>query len=100
MTRFRPNIVISGIEAFGEDRCETLSAVTKAYRFTIRKPCQRCKTTTVDQQTGVISNPKEPLKTLTAMNPYPHLNGAYFGQNATLTIGEKQVIKIGDVLLR
>jgi hypothetical protein len=98
MTRFRPNIVIRGIEAFGEDRCVTLTASTQAYRFAIRKPCQRCKTTTVDQQTGVISNPKEPLKTLTAMNSYPHLTGAYFGQNATLTSGDKQVISVGDVL--
>jgi hypothetical protein len=98
MTRFRPNIVIRGIEAFGEDRCVTLTVSTQAYRFAIRKPCQRCKTTTVDQQTGVISNPKEPLKTLTAMNPYPHLTGAYFGQNATLTSGDKQVISVGDVL--
>lgn len=97
MTRFRPNIVLSGMAAFGEDRCATITAATQAYRFAIRKPCQRCKTTTVDQQTGVISNPKEPLKTLTAMNPYPHLNGAYFGQNTTLTFGDQQVIRVGDL---
>ena len=97
MTRFRPNIVLSGMAAFGEDRCATITAATQAYRFAIRKPCQRCKTTTVDQQTGVISNPKEPLKTLTAMTPYPHLNGAYFGQNTTLTFGDQQVIRVGDL---
>ena len=97
MTRFRPNIVLSGMAAFGEDRCATITAATQAYRFAIRKPCQRCKTTTVDQQTGVISNPKEPLKTLTAMNPYPHLNGAYFGQNTTLTFGDQQMISVGDL---
>jgi hypothetical protein len=97
MTRFRPNIVISGIEAFGEDRCATLTAATQAYRFAIRKPCQRCKITTVDPQTGVIADPKEPLKTLAAMNPFPHLTGAYFGQNTTLTFGDKQVITVGDL---
>jgi hypothetical protein len=98
MTRFRPNIVVEGIEAFGENQCETLTCVAQAYRFAIRKPCQRCKITTVDQQTGVIAAPKEPLKTLTAMNPYPHLTGAFFGQNATLSFGDKAEIRVGDTL--
>ena len=96
MARFRPNIVLSGMSAFGENDCKTLTATDASYRFTLRKPCQRCKTTTVDQRTGVIANPKEPLRTLTAMNPYPHLSGAYFGQNATLTLGHGVVIKVGD----
>lgn len=96
MARFRPNIVLSGMSAFGENDCKTFTAADASYRFTLRKPCQRCKTTTVDQHTGVIANPKEPLRTLTAMNPYPHLSGAYFGQNATLTLGHGAVIKVGD----
>ena len=96
MARFRPNIVLSGMSAFGENDCKTFTATDASYRFTLRKPCQRCKTTTVDQHTGVIANPKEPLRTLTAMNPYPHLSGAYFGQNATLTLGHGVVIKVGD----
>lgn len=96
MARFRPNIVLSGMSAFGENDCKTFTAADASYRFTLRKPCQRCKTTTVDQHTGVIANPKEPLRTLTAMNPYPHLSGAYFGQNATLTLGCGAVIKVGD----
>ena len=96
MARFRPNIVLSGMSAFGENDCKTFTAADASYRFTLRKPCQRCKTTTVDQHTGVIANPKEPLRTLTVMNPYPHLSGAYFGQNATLTLGCGAVIKVGD----
>jgi Uncharacterized Fe-S protein len=96
MARFRPNIVLSGMSAFGENDCKTFTAADASYRFTLRKPCQRCKTTTIDQRTGVIANPKEPLRTLTAMNPYPHLSGAYFGQNATLTLGHGTVIKVGD----
>ena len=96
MARFRPNIVLSGMSAFGENDCKTFTAADASYCFTLRKPCQRCKTTTVDQRTGVIANPKEPLRTLTVMNPYPHLSGAYFGQNATLTLGHGVVIKVGD----
>lgn len=98
MARFRPNIVLSGMDAFGENGCKTLTAIDADYRFTLRKPCQRCKTTTVDQRTGVIADPKEPLRTLTAMNPYPHLTGAYFGQNATLSAGQGLVIHVGDRL--
>ncbi len=100
MARFRPNIVLSGMEAFGENACKTLSAADSSYCFAIRKPCQRCKTTTVDQRTGMIANPKEPLRTLLAMNPYPHLTGAYFGQNVTLTTGNGVVVKVGDRLDR
>ncbi len=95
MARFRPNIVVSGMSAFGENACKTLTATDASYRFALRKPCQRCKTTTVDQRTGLIANPKEPLRTLTAMNPFPQA-GAYFGQNATLTTGNGVVIKVGE----
>lgn len=98
MERFRPNIVLSDISAWGENACKTLSASDGSYTLAIRKPCQRCKTTTVDQRSGMIANPKEPLRTLTAMNPYPQLSGAYFGQNATLTRGAGAVIKVGDRL--
>ncbi len=100
MARFRPNIVLSGMEAFGENDCKTLSAADASYRFAIRKPCQRCKTITVDQRTGVIVDLKEPLRTLLTMNPYPHLTGAYFGQNATLTTGNGVVINVGDQIER
>ena len=99
MTRFRPNIVISGVAAWGENACKTFTAADSSYRLTTRKPCQRCKVTTVDQQTGLIADPKEPLRTLVQMNPYPHSSGAYFGQNATLTMGQGAIIKVGDVFI-
>lgn len=99
MTRFRPNIVISDVDAWGENACKTLTAANSAYSFTTRKPCRRCKVTTVDQQTGLIADPKEPLRTLVTLNPYSHLSGAYFGQNATLSSGEGVTIRVGDVLI-
>ncbi|BBM06138.1 hypothetical protein HAALTHF_48550n [Vreelandella aquamarina] len=86
MNRFRPNIVVDCDEAWQEDGWATIES--GSYQLTLRKPCQRCKITTVDQQTGTIPTQAEPLKTLLALNTQPHLKGAHFGQNATLTAGK------------
>ncbi|XQU09475.1 MOSC N-terminal beta barrel domain-containing protein [Halomonas sp. LY9] len=94
MNRFRPNIVVACDNAWEEDRWTML--VADSYQLTLRKPCQRCKITTVDQQTGTIPTQAEPLKTLLALNTQPHLKGAHFGQNATLTAGDGSVIRVGD----
>lgn len=96
MNRFRPNIVIKGLDAFRENRIDELVSADGTYRLGLRKPCKRCKVTTVDQEDGIISDPKEPLRTLTLMNTVPGLQGAYFGQNATLLSEEGGVIRVGD----
>lgn len=96
MSRFRPNIVLSSLEPFEEDRIRHVVASNDQYQLTIRKPCQRCKVTTIDQETGLVADPKEPLRTLSKMNSYPDRKGAFFGQNATLTMGENSSIQIGD----
>jgi len=96
MDRFRPNIVLTGFDAFLENNMDELFSADGRYRLGIRKPCKRCKVTTVDQDSGTIAEPKEPLRTLTEMNTVPGLHGAYFGQNATLLSGENNTIKVGD----
>ena len=98
MSRFRPNIVLSGVEAFEEDRTKRLLSKSAAYELVLRKPCRRCKVVTVDQEHGLVDNPKEPLATLTMMNTYPDLSGAYFGQNATLSVGDGTSMSVGDEL--
>ena len=98
MNRFRPNIVIKGEQPFAENDFDTLYAQSGEYSFGIRKPCQRCKTTIVDQKTGIVENPKKPLSTLIRMNPFPDLKGAFFGQNATLLNGDGELISVGDQL--
>ena len=95
MDRFRPNIVLTGLDAFLENNMDELFSADGRFRLGIRKPCKRCKVTTVDQESGTIAEPKEPLRTLTQMNTVPGLHGAYFGQNATLLSGENNTIRVG-----
>ena len=98
MNRFRPNIVVESDEAWAEDRWATLSEQSGAFQLALRKPCKRCKITTIDQHTAAVPAPAEPLKTLIELNTQPSLKGAHFGQNATLLEGAGSVIRVGDRL--
>ncbi|WP_280553674.1 MOSC N-terminal beta barrel domain-containing protein [Halomonas sp. 25-S5] len=97
MARFRPSIVVDGDEPFAEDGWGELSLHEGAVRLGLRKPCQRCKITTVDQATGKIAVPGEPLRTLVEMSTRL-APGGYFGQNAILLAGEGQTITVGEAL--
>lgn len=61
MYRFRPNIVVSGSEAYAEDNWEGIKVGDSVFRST--KPCARCVMTTVEQSRGEFDG-KEPLKTM------------------------------------
>ena len=60
-------------------------------------PCKRCKITSIDQETGEIQNPKEPLATLTKLKFNEETYGAFFGQNAIL-LGSHSILRVGDLL--
>lgn len=98
MNRFRPNIVVESDEAWAEDHWATLTEQDGAFQLALRKPCKRCKITTIDQHTAAVPAPAEPLKTLIELNTQPTLKGAHFGQNATLVAGGGSVIRVGDRL--
>lgn len=90
MNRFRPNLVVSGSDAFAEDDWKKIKIGETV--FHVVKPCARCVMTTVDQKTGE-KDGKEPLKTLAK---YRNKNGkVMFGQNL---ISEKagSFIKVGE----
>ncbi|WP_040480075.1 MOSC domain-containing protein [Vreelandella boliviensis] len=99
MNRFRPNIVVKSDEAWAEDRWATLTEASGTFQLALRKPCKRCKITTIDQHTAAVPAPAEPLKTLIELNTQPNQKGAHFGQNATLLNGEGSVIRVGDRLV-
>lgn len=61
MNRFRPNIVVSGSEAYAEDNWGRIRVGDAVFRGT--KPCARCVMTTVDQTKGEFVG-KEPLSML------------------------------------
>ncbi|KAL0912300.1 hypothetical protein M5K25_018264 [Dendrobium thyrsiflorum] len=60
--RFRPNLVISGAEAYVEDNWETVH-IGKA-QFSSLGGCNRCQMINIDQESGEVQKSKEPLATL------------------------------------
>lgn len=97
MSRFRPNIVVETAAPLAEDGWRELAAADGRWRLGLRKPCQRCKITTVDQRSGVIAVAGEPLRTLVTMNSRL-APGGYFGQNAILLAGDGARLSVGDTV--
>ncbi|RZI43510.1 MOSC domain-containing protein [Herbaspirillum sp. HC18] len=93
MNRFRPNIVIGGIEAFEEDYVESFQAGSAKLKPV--KPCARCPMPSIDQSTGEFG--PNPLDILQTYRANPKLDGAItFGMNAILLEGEGQVVRVGQ----
>ena len=90
MARFRPNLVISGCEAYAEDTWREISIGNIPFR--LPKPCSRCSIPAINPQTGDVG--KEPLTTLNRLRKWQ--NKIYFGQNALHNQCGK--LKIGDVV--
>lgn len=95
MNRFRPNIVIDGVEGFDEDRMTWLRAGSIALKCV--KPCTRCIVTTTDQRTGGRSG-SEPLRTLRTFRWLRALKGVAFGMNAIVTAGAGAELAVGERL--
>jgi uncharacterized protein YcbX len=75
MNRFRPNLVITGALPYAEDGWD--ETIIDGINFRCVKPCARCVTTTVKQETG--EKGTEPLRTLAA---YRSVGGnVLFGMN-------------------
>ena len=59
---FRPNLVVTGVDAYGEDEFPDFSAGSVGFKALWR--CSRCVLTTVHPDTGVKNTAGQPLKTL------------------------------------
>lgn len=88
MERFRPNIVVNGLDAYAEDHWQRIRI--GQIEFRVSKACSRCVMTTVDTDTGVKG--KEPLKTLSSYRRGE--KGVLFGMN--LNHDSEGVISVGD----
>jgi uncharacterized protein YcbX len=93
MNRFRPNLVLDGIEAFDEDVAESFRLGAMLLRPV--KPCARCTIPSLDQATGQVG--PDPLDLLRSYRSKPELDGAIcFGMNGIVVEGEQEQISVGQ----
>lgn len=93
MNRFRPNLVIDGIEAFEEDYAESFQIGEVVLKPV--KPCPRCPMPSIDQATGEFG--PDPLDIMQSYRAKPELDGALcFGMNSILIAGADQRVRVGQ----
>ena len=81
--RFRPNIVLAGVEAYDEDYIAEIEC--GPVKLKLVKACTRCRITTTDQSTATVGT--EPLATLASYRHNRALDGVTFGMNGIVTAG-------------
>ncbi|AOW14516.1 Fe-S protein [Hydrogenophaga crassostreae] len=97
MSRFRPNIVLAGIEAHDEDRIGPWRVATDEGDAVLDnvKPCARCPIPNIDPLTARASS--EVSDTLQTYRQDRRLGGAVtFGMNAIALEGLGQVLRVGQ----
>jgi uncharacterized protein len=97
MQRFRPNIVLAGVEAHDEDRLGPLHITTPEGEAVIEtvKPCARCPIPNIDPATA--STSPAVGDTLQAYRQDARLNGAVtFGMNAIVLQGDGLALRVGQ----
>src|SRR5471030_3268454 len=93
MNRFRPNLVISGIEAYEEDYAESFQLGEVLLKPV--KPCPRCPMPSVDQATGEVG--PDPMDYMQGYRAKPELDGALcFGMNCIVVAGAGLRLKVGQ----
>jgi uncharacterized protein len=98
MARFRPNLVLSGLEAHGEDHLDEIrfDTLEGPVRLKIVKPCARCPIPNVNPLTGEPGT--EPGDTLSTYRADARLDGAVtFGMNAVILEGIECGLRVGQV---
>ena len=96
MARFRPNIVLGGLDAHGEDHLDEIvfDAAEGAVRLKVVKPCARCPIPDVDPATGVPGHAVGDV--LMQYRADRRLDGALtFGMNAVIVEGFDRFLRPG-----
>ena len=97
MERFRPNIVLSGLQAHDEDRLDVMTIATEGGEVRLKpvKPCARCPIPNVDPATAQL----DPIvtDTLQGYRRNDVLGGAIsFGMNLIVEQGEDLTLEVGQ----
>ena len=96
MARLRPNLVVSGLDAHGEDHLDEIvfAAEGGPVRLKLVKPCARCSIPDVDPQTGVRGHAVGDV--LAQYRADPRLDGALtFAMNAVIVEGFGRTLAVG-----
>lgn len=99
MARFRPNLVLSGLQPWDEDHLDEIEVVTDdgPVRLKLVKPCSRCQIPNVDPATGEMQ--REPGRTLAGFRTDARLKGAVtFGMNAIVLDGAGRTLRAGQAV--
>jgi uncharacterized protein YcbX len=96
MSRFRPNLVLDGLEANGEDHVDEIRFETPdgPVRLKLVKPCTRCSIPDVDPATAAQGHAVRDA--LAAYRADARMNGAItFGMNAVIVEGVERALRVG-----
>jgi len=96
MARFRPNLVLDGLDANGEDHVDEITFDTPEgpVRLRLVKPCSRCPIPDIDPQTAEPGHAVGDV--LAGYRADARLDGAItFGMNAVIVEGIERALKVG-----
>lgn len=101
MARFRPNLVLSGLDAYDEDHIDKLwlgdGEGNAVVQLRLVKPCVRCSIPDVDPATAELGHAVGDL--LLAQRPDTRMGGALtWGMNAIVLAGDGQTLRCGQTL--
>jgi uncharacterized protein len=97
MQRFRPNLVLDGLQPFDEDHISEIdiAADDGPVRLRLVKPCVRCTIPDVDPTTA--STGHAVADTLRSFRADPRMNGGLtFGMNAVVLEGFGRTLRVGQ----
>jgi uncharacterized protein YcbX len=96
MQRFRPNLVLAGLDAYEEDYIDTIRIGAVALRSV--KPCARCSVPGVDPASGEHSRVVPDLLATYRGRTSGEPQGVMFGINAIVTAGAGSLLRAGSAV--